>query len=158
MAPTRLKQDQGHDSLPGASALAALRAWYSGLGTRAAVEQYLGHIKTDGQSSRAMLGKIRRQLVSFARARHRKDLAELIAHPAAERLQRAGAVLDAIETLRKLPLPTPLVTDTVDLWLPARTARALELHGIKTLADLIVRIPRRRRWWASVPGLGVTSV
>jgi hypothetical protein len=116
-ASKRLEQSQGHNSFPGASALAALRAWYSGLSTRAAVAQYLGHTKADGQSSRAVLGKIRRQLVSIAQVRHRKDLVELIAHPATERLQRAGAVLDAIETLRELPLPTPLVTDAVDLWL-----------------------------------------
>lgn len=47
---------------PGTAALAALRAWYAGLGARAAVAQYLGQDKASGQSSRAMLGDIRRQL------------------------------------------------------------------------------------------------
>lgn len=142
---------------PGRASLAALRAWYAGLNARAAVAQYVGHGRADGQSSRAMLGAIRGQLASFARTRHREDLAALLEHPASERLQRAREVLQAIETLRFLPAPAPLVTDRVALWLPARSARALEAHGIKTLADLTVRVPRRRRWWAAIPGLGVTS-
>ena len=35
--------------------------------------------------------------------------------------------------------------------------QALRAHGIGTLADLTVRMPRRRRWWAIVPGLGPAS-
>lgn len=140
--------------IPGAT---ALRAWYAGLSARSAVGQYLGLVKADGQSSRAMLSGIRRQLSSFARARHRADLASLMLHPATERVERAGAVLDAIEAMRHLPAPVPLVTDDVGHWLPVRAARALQAHGIKTLADLTVRVPRRRRWWVAVPGLGATS-
>ena len=30
-------------------------------------------------------------------------------------------------------------------------------EGIKTLAALTVRIPRRRRWWAAIPGLGAAG-
>ena len=142
---------------PGQASLAALRAWYAGLNARAAVAQYLGHDKADGESSRAMLSAIRKQLASFARARHREDLAALLEHRAAERLQRARVVLQAIETVRLLPTPAPLVTDRVNQWLPARAARALEAHGIKTLADLTVRVSRRRRWWPAVPGLGATG-
>lgn len=142
---------------PGTATLAALRAWYAGLNARAAVAQYLGQDKASGQSSRAMLGDIRRQLASYARARHREDLAGLVEHPAAERAQRARAVLDAIETLRRLPAPTPLVTDDVEHWLPARAARAMKVHGIRTLADLTVRVPRRRRWWTAITGLGATG-
>ena len=62
------------------------------------------------------------QLAGYARLRHRDDLASLIAHPATEREQRARAVRDAIEKLRQLPLPAPMVTDTVDRWLPTRGA------------------------------------
>ncbi|VTY36546.1 Phage integrase protein [Xylophilus ampelinus] len=142
---------------PRSASLAALRAWYVGLNALAAVAHYLGHDNADGQSSRAMLSVIRKQLAGFARARHREDLASLLEHPAAERLRRARDVLQAIETVRLLPTPAPLVTDRVDQWLPPRAARALEAHGIKTLADLTVRVPRRRRWWAPVPGLGATS-
>lgn len=151
---TASRAEAGNGDFPSASQLAALRAWYAGLPARAAVEQYLGESKATGQSSRAMLGDIRRQLASYARARHRDDLASLIAHPAAEREQRARAVRDAIEKLRQLPLPAPMVTDAVDRWLPTRSARALQNAGIRTLADLTVRVPRRRRWWAAVPGLG----
>ncbi|ALD90599.1 integrase/recombinase XerC [Cupriavidus gilardii CR3] len=35
--------------------------------------------------------------------------------------------------------------------------RALRAHGISTLADLTVRVPRRRRWWGAIPGLGQAS-
>lgn len=151
------KQVNEQQDFPGAAALAALRAWYAGLDARAAVAQYLGHDKANGQSSRSMLGHTRRQLASYARARHREDLASLLEHQAAERTQRARPVLDAIETLRHLPAPTPLVTDDVARWLPARAAGAMKAHGIKTLADLTVRIPRRRRWWTAISGLGATS-
>jgi site-specific recombinase XerD len=78
-------------------------------------------------------------------------------HPQAERAQYARAVLAAIEVLRNLPVPVPLVTDDVSHWLPTRTAHAMKNHGIKTLADLTVRIPRRRRWWTAIPGLGATG-
>jgi integrase len=33
----------------------------------------------------------------------------------------------------------------------------IEAHGIKTLAELTVRIPRRRRWWTAIPGLGAAG-
>ena len=147
----------GNSGFPSASQLAALRAWYAGIPARAAVVQYLGQSKATGQSSRAMLGDIRRVLASFARARHRDDLASLMEHPAAERVERARAVANAIEKLRNMPVPMPLVTDTVDRWLPGRPARALKNAGIQTLADLTVRVPRLRRWWATIPGLGVRS-
>lgn len=153
----RAGQAAGDSGFPGASQLAALRAWYAGLAARAAVVQYLGQSKATGQSSRAMLGDIRRQLASFARARHQDDLASLMEHPAAERVERARAVTDAIEKLRNIPFPAPLVTDAVDRWLPGRAAHALKSAGIRTLADLTVRVPRRRRWWAAVPGLGSRS-
>ncbi|KVN60763.1 integrase [Burkholderia ubonensis] len=51
----------------------------------------------------------------------------------------------------------PLITDTIDLWLPPRIVEALHTHGIRTLADLTVRIPRRRCWWSAIAGLGVAG-
>lgn len=33
----------------------------------------------------------------------------------------------------------------------------MKAHGIKTLAKPTVRIPRRRRWWTAIPGLGATG-
>lgn len=142
------------DGFPDASALAALRAWHEGLSAREAVVRYLGDKKADGQSSRAVLGRTRRALADFARQRHRADLAAIFERPAAQEAQHARAIQQAIEQLRALPEPMPLIGDEVGRWLPARAAGALQAHGIKTLAELTVRIPRRRRWWASIPGLG----
>ncbi|OJA72392.1 hypothetical protein BGV72_29075 [Burkholderia ubonensis] len=51
----------------------------------------------------------------------------------------------------------PLITDTIELWLPPRIVEALHAHGIRTLADLTVRIPRRRCWWSAIAGLGVAG-
>src|SRR5438552_15712163 len=85
------------EGLPDAASLAALRAWYEGLSAREAVTRYLGHNKADGQSSRGMLGRIRRQLISLAKRRHREDLAALFDHPVSERSKRASAVVHAIE-------------------------------------------------------------
>jgi hypothetical protein len=54
-------------------------------------------------------------------------------------------------------VPQPQIADDIGLWLTPRAARVLRAHGIATLADLTVRVPRRRRWWSTVPGLGQTS-
>ena len=42
----------------------------------------------------------------------------------------------------------------MSLWLSARSANTLYAQDIKTLAQLTVRVPRRKRWWTMVPGLG----
>lgn len=142
------------EGFPADSELAALRAWHEGLSARETVVRYLGAKKADGQSSRSMLGRIRRQLAEFARRRHCADLAALFEGPAAQRAQQARAVDAAIEQLRRAPAPQPLIGDPLERWLPARMAAALRAHGLRTLADLTVRVPRRRRWWATIPGLG----
>ena len=142
---------------PDAAELAALRAWHAGLSTREAVERYLGERLTPGQSSRGVLGSIRRRLAAFARRRQREDLAVLFEIQATERGKRGGAADQAIELLRTLPLPEPAISDDVALWLDARTVAALRAAGIDTLADLTVRVPRRRRWWAVIPRLGQAS-
>ena len=149
------------DRLPDAASLAALRAWYEGLSARDAVTRYLDHSKADGQSSRGMLAAIRHQLTELARRRHREDLAELFDHPiaglATERSKYARAVVHAIELLATLSVPEPLIGDDIGQWLEPRAVRALQAQGIKTLAALTVRIPRRRRWWAAISGLGATG-
>ncbi|MGC0018131.1 phage integrase family protein [Ralstonia pseudosolanacearum] len=139
---------------PHAAELAVLRAWHAGLSTREAVERYLGERLTPGQSSRGVLGRIRRQLAALARRRQRDDLAALFEIAATERAKQGRAADQAIESLRTLPLPEPAISDDVALWLDARTVAALRAAGIDTLADLTVRVPRRRRWWAVIPGLG----
>lgn len=145
------------NDFPNAASLAALRAWYEGLSARETVTRYLGHSKADGQSSRGMLGVIRRQLIDLARRRNREDLAALFDHPVSERSKHARAVTRAIELLPTLPVPEPLIGDDIAQWLEPRSVRALQAQGIKTLAALTVRIPRRRRWWAAIPGLGVAG-
>lgn len=146
-----------NDGFPDPTALAALRAWHEGLAAREAVTRYLGGKKADGQSSRAILGRTGRELACFARLRHREDLASVFERPAQRSAQHARTVQQAIEQLRALPVPMPLIGDELDRWLPTRTSRALQAHGITTLAELTLRIPRRRRWWASIPGLGQAS-
>lgn len=147
----------GDSDFPDADELAALRAWYAGLSVRNAVERYLSAHLGEGRSARGVLGRIRRQLIVIARDVHRGDLATLLAHPAAERRMRAKAVGDAIDVLRHAQVPAPHIGDDVSAWLPARAVEALRAHGIHTLADLTVRIPRRRQWWRAVPGLGAAS-
>jgi len=142
---------------PDAAELAALRAWHAGLSNREAVERYLGERLTPGQSSRGVLGRIRRQLAAIARRRQREDLATLFEIPAADRAKQGRAADQAIEQLRTLPPPAPLISDDVELWLDARVVAALRAAGIDTLADLTVRVPRRRRWWTAIPGLGQAS-
>jgi site-specific recombinase XerD len=144
----------GQDEFPEASALAALRAWHDGLSARESVVRYLGDKKADGQSSRAILGCTRRALARIARERHREDLAVLFESTVEPRGGGARDLQRAIEQLRALPKPMPLIGDDLGRWLPARVSNALRAHGIRTLAELTVRIPRRRRWWAAIPGLG----
>ena len=49
----------------------------------------------------------------------------------------------AIELLRTITPPAPQITDDIGLWLSERSVRSLKAHGINTLADLTVRVPRR---------------
>ncbi len=142
---------------PDADELAALRAWYAGMPVRKAVERYLPERVGAGQSARGILGGIRRRLARAARHIGRPDLAELLAHPDGERLQEAKAVAAAIETLRHTRAPAPQISDDIGAWLPARAVASLRARGIDTLADLTVRIPRRRQWWKAIPGLGPAS-
>ncbi|WP_145758178.1 MULTISPECIES: phage integrase family protein [unclassified Burkholderia] len=151
---TRQPQHSANQGFPEAASLAALRSWYAGLSSRAAVARYLPERRAAGESSRGLIGAIRRQLIAFAHSRHRPDLAAVFEHTSAERHRRAGAVDRAIETLRSLPAPQPQITDDVVLWFAPRTVSALHAYGIRTLAELTVRIPRRRQWWLRIRGLG----
>ncbi|MEX3843068.1 phage integrase family protein [Paraburkholderia sp. BR10882] len=142
---------------PDADELAVLRAWYAGLAVRPAVERYLPSALGDGKSARGVLGRIRRRLVALARAAHRGDLVALFEHPVEERERHAKAVAQAIDSLRNARPPEPQIADDIAQWFTPRAVRVLYAHGITTLADLTVRIPRRRQWWKAVPGLGVAS-
>lgn len=105
----------------------------------------------------ADIGRIRRQLIEIAVNRHRPDLAAVFRHAAHERQRHASAVERAIEILRALPVLQPQITDDIDQWLAPRTAKVLSRYGLRTLAELTVRIPCRRRWWARIDGFGITG-
>jgi integrase len=143
--------------VPDAASLSALRAWYAGVGSREAVERYCPHALEGGKSARGVIGYIRRQLVDFALSRHRADLARLFQCAAGQRTRHRKAATRALYILPSLPVPQPMVGDAIDVWLSARVVPVLNRHGIRTLADLTVRIPRRRRWWLAIPGLGMRS-
>ncbi|MCA8273603.1 site-specific integrase [Burkholderia sp. AU30280] len=150
-----LSIDGTEPGFPDEAELAALRSWYAGLDARAAVSRYLGDRREAGASSRGILGEIRQRLIAYARARQRADLAAAFA----VRPTRASddSVTRAIETLRNLPASVPMITDSIGLWFPPRVVESLCAHGIQTLADLTVRISRRRRWWSVIAGLGVAG-
>ncbi|MCY1349309.1 Tyrosine recombinase XerC [compost metagenome] len=149
------------DGFPDATALAALRAWYEVASSRQAAAHFLADRLSDhlaaGQSARSLIGQIRRQLAQYARQRQRPDLAALFEGPADQRRRHAKAAAQAVEQLRTLPLPTPQISDDIARWLPPRAVRVLRAAEIGTLADLTVRIPRRRQWWTAIPGLGPAS-
>jgi hypothetical protein len=106
------------------------------------------------QSSRSVIGRVKRQLVAFATSRAHADLAATLAASSPSDRKLAKAAAAAIETLRGMPPPQPLIGDAVERWLPVRLVGALRAAGIRTLADLTLRVPRRRRWWVGLPGLG----
>jgi hypothetical protein len=64
-----LENDRSPDSFPGEAELAALRGWYAGLSSRESVARYLETQKASGQSSRGMIGGIRRQLINIRRGK-----------------------------------------------------------------------------------------
>lgn len=142
---------------PDAHELAMLRAWYAGMPVRKAAERYVPDRIAAAQSARGVLGGIRRRLAKVARQVGRPDLAAVFEHPDGERFREAKAVADAIEVLRHAGPPSPQISDDIGLWLPARAVSVLRAHDIATLADLTVRIPRRRQWWKAVAGLGPAS-
>lgn len=144
-------------SFPGPASLFALRAWYEGAGAHDAVIRYCPQAIGESRSTRGVIGCLRREVVGFALSRHRADLAEPFQCMASERTRHRGAAIRALDVLPLLPVPQPLVSDAVETWLPPRVIPVLHGHGILTLADLTVRVPRRRRWWAVIPGLGERS-
>jgi plasmid stabilization system protein ParE len=127
------------------------------LSSREAVARYLGEVRAAGQSSRGLIGVIRRDIAAFAGSRHHSDLPKLFTGTARKGPVAARAVAAAIEQLRAAAVPAPLIGDGVDLWLEPRVATVLRNAGIKTLADLTLRVPRRRRWWVAIDGLGVAG-
>jgi site-specific recombinase XerD len=144
-------------AFPPAEAIAALRARLQGVPAGDVVRHYLPERARRGGSARVILGEIRQDIVQFARVRGREDLGRVIID-CATRGSSGLRDLDAtLEKLRALPLPPPQIGDEVTRWLPARVASVLEAAGIKSLADLTVRVPRSSGWWQAIPGLGKAS-
>jgi hypothetical protein len=104
-----------------------------------------------------MIGTVRRSLAAFARSRHRPDLQKLFVGPARKGPAAAQAVSRALEQLRMAPIPQPLIGDDLERWLDPPVAGVLHRAGIRTLAELTLRVPRRRRWWADIDGLGAAG-
>ena len=130
---------------PDEAALAAFRAWLQGVPSRAAVDRYLSDRRASGASARSVIGRVKRQLVAFATSRAQVELAATLAASSPSDRKLAKAAAAAIETLRGMPLPQPLIGDAIDRWLPVRLVDVLRAAGIRTLADLTVRVPWRRR-------------
>lgn len=139
---------------PTANAVAALRARLQGVSGVDVVRRYLPERLNQGQSAREILGEIRRALVQYASIRGREDLGRMVTESATRGAAGLKQLDRALELLRGLPLPPPQIVDEVGRWLPARVSQALQAHGIHTLADLTVRVPRSRTWWKTIPGLG----
>lgn len=150
----RRRNDRSQEAFPSQDELAALKAWYRGLSARQAVVRYMADRRANGQSSRALLTGIRRRLARFARSRGREELEPVFLHGRTERYARADEVLASIDAIRHMPAAVPGLNDDVARWFPARAVAALHRHGVRSLADLTAQVPRRRRWWAAIKGLG----
>lgn len=131
----------------------ALRAWYGGLSSRSAVEQYLPD-ELITFTARAVISNIRKDLIAYARLCGHSDAATLLAHPESQRAKLSTKALNVIDSLRNAVLLEPEVTDDVSRWFGPRITTALHDFDVKTLSDLTVRIPRRKMWWLAINGLG----
>lgn len=147
----------GRGDLPSADALAALRAWAEGLAAREAVHRYFKNTKADGQSSRALLSATLNQLVQASVRRRRPDLQAVFEATERGSFAKTGLALnltEAVDELAATAVAIPRLMDEVSLWFDARAVSALAAQKIRTLADLTVRIPRRKMWWVGIEGLG----
>ena len=121
---------------PDEASLAAFRAWLQGVPTRAAVDRYLPDRRTAGASARSVIGRVKRQLVAFATSRAQAELASTLAAASPSDRKLARAATAAIETLRGMPRPQPLIGDAVERWLHA--------HRITHAANHLRRLPSAR--------------
>lgn len=142
-----------HLTFIGRAQEATLRAWYGGLSSRAAVEQYLPD-ELIASSARAVISKIRKDLIAYARHCGHSEAATLLAHPESQRAKLSAKALNAIDSLRNAVLLEPEISDDVGRWFGPRITAALNSFDVKTLSDLTVRIPRRKMWWLAIDGLG----
>ncbi|SPB14644.1 phage integrase family protein [Caballeronia novacaledonica] len=147
-------QGQAYVGFPDHASLAALRTWYEGLSARVAVERHLSHRRAQAQSSRGILGRIRRRLIDIAELNGRDDLAAVFVDRSKDRTRQGMRIHRAIEALRGLHDREPRINDDIAFWLPQRANRVLKSQGITTLAELTLRVPRRHLWWTDIDGIG----
>jgi hypothetical protein len=105
---------------PDEAELAAFRAWLQGVLCHAAVDRYLLDRRAAGASARSVIGRVKHQLVAFGTSRAQPGFAATFAaaRPSDRKLAKAAAA--AIETLRGMPPPQPVIGDAVERWLPVR--------------------------------------
>lgn len=144
------------DGWPSTAALAALRAWVEGIPAAEAAGRYWTVQERAGRNTRGLLTDVKRQLAAWATARGRPDLAAAVSALRPSALSRNG-LIPLLDNLQRLPSASPLIGDALDRWLPSRVANTLQAAGMHTLADLTVRVPRRRRWWSGIQGLGAAG-
>lgn len=135
----------------------ALRARLQGVSGNEAIARYAPQRRPRGGSARQALQDIRADLVQFANVRGRVDLANAISEASVRGLAGLAKFDQVVKLLRALPPAIPQIDDAVGRWLPARIAKALQAHGMDTLADLTMRVPRSSSWWRSIPGMGPCS-
>jgi hypothetical protein len=142
-----------NEGWPNASEIAALRAWIEGIAAAEVAGRYWTAQERAGRNARGLLAGVKRQLATWATNRGRLDLAQAVAalRPSAQCRKGLTSLLDNLE---RLVSASPVLGDELERWLPARAARTLRASGMRTLADLTLRVPRRRRWWSAIPGLG----
>lgn len=145
-----------NEGWPNASEIAALRAWVEGIAATEVAMRYWTAQERIGRNARGLLAGVKRQLAAWATNRGRLDLAQAVAalSPSAQSRKGLATLLDSLE---RLAPAAPLFGDELERWLPARTARTLRAAGMRTLADLTLRVPRRRRWWSAIEGLGAAG-
>lgn len=144
-------------SFPKPGEILALRARLQGVPATEAIARYAPQRRPRGGSARQALQDIRTDLVRIANLRGRVDLAHTIGESTTQGIAGLAKLDRAVELLRGLPAAGPEIGDGVNRWLPARVAAALQAHGIDTLADLTLRVPRHSAWWRAIPGMGKSS-
>lgn len=143
--------------LPAAGEILALRARLQGVSAQEAISRYAPARRQRGGSARQALQEIRADLVRFANVRGRVDLAHAITDSAIRGAKGLPTLDRAITLLQSLPPAGPLIGDEVHRWLEPRVANALHAHGIQTLAELTLRVPRSAKWWRHIPGMGPSA-
>lgn len=157
-----MSEEKGRRALlaPGAAAVlpagvqAALRAIQAGVPGRLAFERFSPELVPPGTSVRGVLSRLRSALVQSARARLRNDLIRTFEAIGVDPGVSSRRLQVALDDLAQTPVATPSIDDLIEHWLDARTVKVLSAQRIRTFGELTQQVPRLKRWWRAVPGLG----